>query len=118
MADKNVTAESYTLYTEDGNWLGQVILTSNCTFASVTDWGNLSFSWSNIGDRTFKEFLMGISIDYFGDKLYTGMSYILSTARTKQACKTFAKNILPALQHALREEASTKSLETYGKQKE
>jgi hypothetical protein len=46
-----VTAESYTLRTESGQWLGQVVLTSDGMYASVTDWGNLSFAWRSIGDQ-------------------------------------------------------------------
>lgn len=33
---EQVTAQSYTLYTDSGAWLGQVVLTSDGMFASVT----------------------------------------------------------------------------------
>jgi len=99
-----VTAQSYTLYAENGQWLGQVVLTSNGLFASVTDWGNFSHSWSAIGDMTFKEFLLGISEDYLASKMVTGMAYLISNKKVEAACKRYASHILPALKKVLREE--------------
>jgi len=37
---EEIKSKCYTLYSESGNWLGQVVLTSDGLFASVTDWGN------------------------------------------------------------------------------
>ena len=99
----NVTARSYTLYDERGNWLGQVVLTSDGMFASVTDYGNLSFAWRSFGND-FRSFMISINTDYFGSKMYTGMAYILYSKKCEQACKRFAEKILPALQEALRNE--------------
>ena len=45
-----------------------------------------------------------INVDYFGTKLYTGMSYILYGKKCEQACNRFAKEILPVLQQALKED--------------
>jgi hypothetical protein len=101
---KKVKARSYTLYSEQGSWLGQVVLTEDGMFASVTDWGNLSYSWRAFGDKDFREFMCGLNVEYFGNKLFTGMAYILAGRKCEQACNRFAERILPALQKALREE--------------
>lgn len=99
-----ITAHSYTLYTESGSWLGQVVLTSDGMFASVTDYGNLSYAWRNYGQRGFKEFLCGLNVDYFGTKMYTGMAYILYGKKCEKACQRYAEKILPAIQKLLKEE--------------
>ena len=100
---KEVKAKSYTLRTENGQWLGQIVLTNDGMFASVTDWGNLSYAWRAYGDD-FREFLCSLNPSYFGSKLYTGMAYILFGKKCEQACDRFAEKILPALQKVLREE--------------
>lgn len=100
---EKVTARSYTLTTENGQWLGQVVLTSDGMFASVTDYGNLSYAWRAYGDD-FREFLISLNAQYFGSKLYTGMAYILYGRKCEKACERFAEKILPALQLALKEE--------------
>jgi len=104
---REVTAQSYTLRDDNGVWLGQVVLTSDGMFASVTDWGNLSYTWRIYGNQEFKEFLCDLSVDYFGGKMYTGMSYILYGKKCEQACRKFAEKILPPLQKILREELKT-----------
>lgn len=101
---KEVKARSYTIYTDNGDWLGQIVLTSDGMFASVTDYGNLSFAWRAFGDKDFRQFIIGLNADYFGTKLYTGMSYILYSRKCEQACKRAADKILPALQKVLKEE--------------
>jgi hypothetical protein len=99
-----VTAESYTLYTETGHWLGQVILTSDGMFASVTDYGNFSFSWRNYGSDEFKKFICQLNVDYFATKMATGMAYVVHGKKIDKACDLFAEKILPALQKVLRKE--------------
>lgn len=106
MSNKEVTAKSYTLRTEGGHWLGQIVLTSDGMFASVTDYGNLSFAWRSYGDD-FPAFLSDIGIDYFATKMATGLSYIAHSQKIDTACKRFAKEILPALQKVLKEELSS-----------
>ena len=101
--DKEVKAKSYTLHGERGEWLGQVVLTNDGLFASVTDYGNLSHAWRAYGDD-FREFLIGINVQYFGTKLYTGMAYILYGKKCEKACDRFAEMILPPLQKLLKEE--------------
>lgn len=107
MAEK-VYSKSYTLYDEGGSWLGQIVLTSDGMFASVTDWGNLSFAWRSFSKKDdsqdFRQFLCGLNVDYFGGKMYQGMSYILHGKKCEQACDRFALKILPALQAVLRQE--------------
>lgn len=101
---EKVIAQNYTLYTEHGDWLGQIVLTSDGMFASVTDYGNLSYTWRSYGEQGFKEFLCSLNVDYFGKKMYTGMAYILYGKKCEQACKRYAEKILPPLQKLLREE--------------
>ena len=99
-----VKSRSYTLRDVNGEWLGQVVLTQDGMFASVTDWGNLSYCWRSFGDKDFRSFLTSLNVDYFGSKLFTGMAYILSGKKCEQACERFASKILPALQTVLKEE--------------
>ncbi len=101
-----IKSKSYTVRGEKGEWLAQVVLTSDGMFASVTDYGNLSFAWRSTGDRDFRKFMSEINVDYFGSKLYTGMSYILHGRKCEQACDRFAEKILPPLQKLLIEELS------------
>ena len=103
-----ITCDSYILYDDSKQWLGQVVLTSNGMFSSVTDYGNLSYTWCAIGDQSFKEFIIGISEDYLADKLYLGISYIASSKKIRQSCKHFSSKILPALKKVLKEELSFK----------
>lgn len=98
-----IKSKSYTLRGENGEWLGQIVLTSDGMFASVTDYGNLSYAWRSFGDD-FRDFMIHINTGYFGSKLYTGMAYILFGKKCEQACQRFAEKILPPLQKALREE--------------
>jgi hypothetical protein len=113
---EQVTTQSYTLYTEKGQWLGQVVLTSDGMFASVTDYGNLSYAWRRYGEQEFKEFLCGLNVDYFGTKMYTGMAYILYGKKCEKACQLFAEKILPPLQKVLREELAAAKNEFLTKQ--
>lgn len=101
---KNVTAKSYTLYDDNGSWLGQIVLTSDGMFASVTDYGNLSFAWRAYGEKDFREFLIGLNVPYFGKKMYQGNTYILYSKKCEHSCLRFAEKILPALQKTLKEE--------------
>jgi hypothetical protein len=107
---KEITLKSYTLRSDNGIWLGQIVLTSDGMFASVTDYGNLSFAWRSFGDN-FNDFLISLNVEYFATKIYIGMSYILYGKKCEAACIRFAEKILPALQKVLKEEiASTKTI--------
>jgi hypothetical protein len=100
---KEIKSRSYTLHGENGNWLGQIVLTNDGMFASVTDYGNLSYAWRAYGED-FREFICSLNTQYFGTKLYTGMAYILYGKKTEMACERFAEKILPALQLVLKTE--------------
>lgn len=73
-------------------------------FASVTDYGNLSYAWRSIVQKDFREFIASLNADYFGRKLYTGMAYILYGQKCEKACMLFAEKIFPTLQDVLKEE--------------
>jgi hypothetical protein len=103
MDSKKVVVDSYTLYDKQGMWLGQILLTSDGMFASVTDYGNLSYAWRAFG-TDFKEFISGLNVSYFGQKLYTGLAYIAYNKKVERACHVFAEKILPPLQDVLRRE--------------
>ena len=100
-----VLARSYTLTTEAGSWLGQIILTNDGMFSSVTDWGNLSYAWRSFGEgKDFREFLCGMDVYYFSTKLITGMSYLISSKKLDASIQRYAEKILPTLQKMLKEE--------------
>jgi hypothetical protein len=101
---REVAAKSYTLWTEHGDWLGQVVLTSDGAFMSVTDYGNFSYCWRRTGEDDFRKFLMGLNVDYFATKMATGMAYVAHGRKIDQACQRFAEKILPALQEVLKKE--------------
>lgn len=107
---ENVTAKSYTLYTKEGGWLAQIVLTSDGFFASVTDYGNLSYTWRSFGSCDFREFLCGLNEEYFASKMATGLAYIVYGKKIDAACKLFARMILPALQKVLKEELEKESI--------
>lgn len=101
---EQVNSKSYTLRGEHGEWLGQVVLTSDGMFSSVTDYGNLSYAWRAYGKEDFRQFIASLNVEYFGSKLYTGMAYILYGKKCENACKRFAEKILPPLQEILKKE--------------
>lgn len=101
--NKEVTVKSYTLRTEGGHWLAQIVLTSDGMFAGVTDYGNLSYAWRAFGDD-FTEFMSSIGVDYFATKMATGMAYIAHSKKIDKACERFAREVLPPLQKILKEE--------------
>lgn len=109
--NKEITSRSITLRTESGQWLGQIVLTSDGMFASVTDYGNLSYAWRSFGED-FEDFILHLDASYFGQKLYTGMAYIIYNKKAEQACYRFAEIILPALQDFLRKEKEEKQVKT------
>ena len=99
-------SKSYTIRTDQGDWLGQVVLTSDGMFAAVTDFGNLSYIWRSTGEKDFREFIAGLGTGYFGSKLQNGLSYIAYSNKTLKGCNLFAEKILPPLQKMLKEEIS------------
>lgn len=107
---EEIKSKSYTLRDEGDNWLGQVVLTSDGMFASVTDWGNLSYAWRSFSreGEDFRKFMSEINVDYFASKLTQGMAYIAYSKKIDKACERFAEKILPALQKVLKEELEQK----------
>jgi hypothetical protein len=105
---EQVTAKSYTLWYESGQWLGQIVLTSDGAFMSVTDYGNFSFAWRHYGDDDFRKFLISLNVDYFATKMYCGMNYVAFGKKIEQAAKRFAEKILPPLQELLKKEIENK----------
>ena len=101
---EKIKSKSYTLRNENGFWLGQIVLTSDGMFASVTDYGNLSFAWRYTGEEDFRAFICRLNTDYFGSKMYQGNTYILSSEKCRKACQLFAEKILPPLQEVLTKE--------------
>jgi len=101
-----VQSKSYSLRTDTGHWLGQIVLTSDGLFASTTDYGNLSYAWRSTGESDFRKFMAEISVDYFGTKLYTGISYMAYGKKFEKFCERFAEKILPPLQEILKQELS------------
>ncbi|WP_275143336.1 hypothetical protein [Elizabethkingia meningoseptica] len=99
-----IKSKSYTLRTESGSWLAQIVLTSDGMFASVTDYGNLSFGWRSTGRDDFRQFICELNVEYFGQKMYQGNTYILYSKKCEEACKRFAEKILPPLQKLLRQD--------------
>lgn len=107
---KQVTAKSYSLYKENGQWLGQIVLTSDGMFSGVTDYGNFSYAWRFFGDGDFRKFLIGLNPDYFGGKMYQGITYFTYGKKFEKSCDMFAEMILPALQDALRKELKSENI--------
>ena len=103
---KKVISKSYTLRDEQGNWLAQVVLTSDGMFSAVSEYGNFAYAWRSTGDLSIEQFISQLDTDYFADKMRLGLAYSIN--RTKQvdnACKFFAEKVLPPLQTLLRSEA-------------
>lgn len=104
-----VTAKSYTLRTESGQWLGQIVLTSDGAFMSVTDWGNFSFAWRHTGVDDFRKFLIRIGEDYFAGKMYQGIAYVAYGDKYKKVAERFAEKILPVLKEVLKAELAAEA---------
>lgn len=104
VTDRSPGIERYTLKTPEGQWLGDIVITEDGRYFSITDWGNFSYIWNSIGDRSFKEFLLGINIDYFASKMFAGMAYVTDAKKVRDAAGRYALHILPEFQRTLREE--------------
>lgn len=99
-----VKSRSYTLRKTNGTWLGQIVLTSDGMYASVTDYGNFSYAWRSTGDEDFRKFLCSLNVHYFAVKMYQGITYICYGRKFEAAAKRYAEQILPALQEVLEAE--------------
>lgn len=102
---KEVTAKSYTLRTEQGNWLGQIVLTSDGAFMAITDYGNFNFAWRAYGKEDFREFICRLDVHYFAGKIANGMYYVTGVSRKiDKVAQLFTEKILPTLQEVLKKE--------------
>lgn len=101
---KEIKLKTFTLRTESGQWLGQVIISSDGMFSGVTDYGNLSYAWRSFGDEDFREFLCRLDAPYFGGKLQNGLSFVTYNKSTQRACDLFAEKILPVFQKVLKQD--------------
>jgi len=99
--EKEIKSKSFTLRTDDGQWLGQVVLTSDGMFASVTDYGNFSYAWRSFGED-FEQFILNLNVDYFGSKMYQGITYVAYGTKFEKSAHRFAEKILPALQKEIK----------------
>lgn len=108
---EKITAKSYKLVKETGGWLGQVVLTSDGMFASVTDYGNFSFKWGSIGQQSFPEFIISLQVDYFAGKILQGLYNVKHTRELEHAVNLFAEKILPQLKKVLSAEIAAEQLE-------
>lgn len=112
--ENKVEAESITLKTENGAWLGQVVLTSDGFFASVTDWGNFSYTWRSFGEEKtlpeFKRFLSGLDIGYFSCKMVTGVAYTAHSKAIEKSCDRYSMHIFPALKEYLKKDVAQVTL--------
>jgi len=109
---QQVTAKSYTLRKENGTWLGQVVLTSDGMYSSVTDYGNFSYAWRHYGEQDFAKFIIGLDVHYFACKMFNSISQIAYGKKYQQYCKKYAEKILPALQKVLKEELEKAQLQS------
>lgn len=103
---KEIKTKSYTLKDDEGDWLGQVVLSSDGMFASVTHYGNFSYAWRYFGGD-FRGFMSTINVEYFANKMFVSLSGVSTSRKCEKACKAFAKEILPQLQEILKEELSS-----------
>ena len=102
---KEIKTKSYTLKDDEGDWLGQVVLSSDGMFASVTHYGNFSYAWRYFGGD-FRGFIYTINVEYFANKMFVSLSSISTSKKCENACKIFAEEVLPRLQQALEDEIS------------
>lgn len=109
METKEITAKSYTLYAKNGFWLGQIVLTSDGAFMSITDYGNFSFSWRHTGQDDFRKFIIGLDTSYFGSKMFNGMAYVCHNKSVDKAAQRFAEKILLPLQELLKKEIESET---------
>lgn len=109
MEENQVTAKSYTLRTDNGCWLGQIVLTSDGAFMAITDYGNFNFAWRAYGKGDFREFICRLDTSYFAGKMANGMGYVAYSKKIDKAAEMFAEKILPPLQELLKKEIESEN---------
>ena len=93
--------KKYSLRSDHGGWLGDVVITSDGMFSAVTDWGHYAFQWRSFGGSDFRDFLCGLNEQYFSRKMYLSNADFFSGSKAEEAANRFSSKILPALQVAL-----------------
>jgi hypothetical protein len=98
-----IKSEVIILKTPEGQWLAQVILTSNHGLYVDSDWGSFSYRWSET-DEDFKKFILRLNYGYLATKIETGMRYMFGNFTKKQEASILraAEKVLPALQEYLK----------------
>lgn len=91
------------LYTDSGQWLGNIVITEDGFFGAVTDYGNFAYQWNAFGD-SFEKFLLSINEDYFAKKMSGSLAYIVYSRKVDKGAQRFAEMILPALKKHLSNE--------------
>jgi len=104
MARQNIETMTYRLENDNGAWLGNVTLTENGSYMSITDYGNFSFHWGSYGPGDFRDFICSLNVDYFGGKMYNSIAYIAYGKKYQESAMRYAEVILPALQKVLKQE--------------
>lgn len=99
---ENFKIKRYQLFKENGRWLGEVIITQDGIYTSLTDYGNFCFAWRSTGEKDFRKFLLSLEVGYFGTKMYGGITYIAYGKKFEKIADTYAEIILPILQKALK----------------
>lgn len=105
----NVTAKSYTLRDDKDCWIGQVLISSDGAFTSITEYGNFNFAWRSTGIDDFRKFLLKIDEEYFATKMKTGVSDLGAIPNIREKCVFFTEMILPRLKNVLKNEIKKES---------
>ena len=104
-----IKARNYHLRKESGSWLGQVVLTTDGAFMSITDYGNFCFAWRSTGVADFRQFILDLGEQYFANKMVQGIGFIAYGPDVATQANMYAKNVLPALKVAIKEELDSES---------
>ena len=102
--NEDIEIKMYTLRTDTGYWLGRIVLTSDGSFMSITDYGNYAYSWGGMGNEDIRDFILRLDIGYFASKMFNGECEISNTQKARGQAKIFAEKILPPLKEAIRQE--------------
>lgn len=103
LGDK-VKCKSYTLRDKQNRWVGQIIISSDGAYTSITDYGNFNFAWRSFGQGDFREFLLGLDEDYFSSKMIQGISYLVYNNSIKKQCEFYTSIVLPLLKEELKKD--------------
>lgn len=93
----------YHLKTDSGDWLAQIVLTSDGVMYVMSDWGNFNVCWRAYKSlESFKKFLLSINPYYFANNAISSNSYIYGiTKKTDAAARRFSLNVFVPFQKIL-----------------